>query len=109
MIELLETPKPHHADLEHYKEPLLASGEYEQPAEADTYPPISSRPRSRSKPAGIFIHPAESNLARADAVAVQLGLSGDTELVKANEYPADEEPWELGKGKDVARALLSRS
>jgi len=71
------------------------------------------RPRSKSKPdtLNIFIHPNESNIARAEAVAQELGLSGETELVKANVYHEPEhdgEGWELGKGRDVARGLLGR-
>ncbi|OCH95730.1 hypothetical protein OBBRIDRAFT_499489 [Obba rivulosa] len=112
-IELLETPKLQPAEerlLSSHHEYDRSSQEYSSPIGIETYPPpMSSRPRSRTKPESIFIHPAESNLARADAAAVNLGLSGDTELVKANEYPADEDSWELGKGKDVARALLGRS
>ena len=92
---------------EHIKEPLLRSSEDDRYASNSSYPPTRpNRPRSRSKPDSIFIHPNESNLARADAAAVQLGLSGDTELVKANVYPSDEDRWELGRGKDVARELL---
>ncbi|KAK7695109.1 hypothetical protein QCA50_002299 [Cerrena zonata] len=69
--------------------------------------PFVGRPRSKSKPTSIFIHPNESNVARADAAAQQLGLLGDTELVKANQYPAqDTGPWEIGKGKDMARELM---
>lgn len=69
--------------------------------------PVATRPRSKSKPSKIFIHPADSNLARADAVALRLGLGGDTDLVKGNQYPADAEPaWTVGKGKDIARELL---
>ncbi|KAI0082310.1 hypothetical protein K474DRAFT_1634430 [Panus rudis PR-1116 ss-1] len=72
-------------------------------------PQITTRPRSKSKPTSIFIHPNESNLARADAAAQQLGLQGDTERVKASVYAADDDvPWEVGKGKDVARELLGR-
>lgn len=68
---------------------------------------VIGRPRSKSKPTSIFIHPTESNLARADAAAQQMGLQGDTELVKASLYPAEEEAaWEIGKGKDVARQLM---
>jgi len=65
------------------KEPLLASDYYERPAEHASYPPqgITTRPRSKSKPDSIFIHPSESNIARADAAAVSLGLAGDTDLV----------------------------
>ena len=70
------------------KEPLLSSSEEAYALEGSSYPPLpSGRPRSRSKPESIFIHPNHSNIARADAAAVQLGLAGDTDLVKGNVYP----------------------
>ncbi|KAH0838105.1 hypothetical protein J3R83DRAFT_6350 [Lanmaoa asiatica] len=65
------------------------------------------RPHLRSKPDNIFIHPNESNLARADAVALELGITGDTELVQGNR--ADGRSWQLGKGRDVARETFGGS
>jgi hypothetical protein len=62
--------------------------------------------RTKSKPEAILIHPGDSNLARADAAAQELGIAGDTERVKANRYPVDQDAWEHGKGRDVARQLL---
>ncbi|KAG1784223.1 hypothetical protein EV702DRAFT_42415 [Suillus placidus] len=62
--------------------------------------------RSKSKPEAILIHPGDSNLARADAAAQELGIAGDTERVKANRYPVDQDAWEYGKGRDIARQLL---
>ena len=102
-------PISHHSSPEHVKEPLLPSpmdDRYSSEA-SSSYPPTrSNRPRSKSKPDSIFIHPNHSNIARADAAAVQLGLAGDTDLVKGNVYPADGETWEHGRGRDVARELL---
>ncbi|KAJ3845355.1 copper transporter [Lentinula raphanica] len=70
----------------------------------------SVRPRSRSKPESIFIHPQHSNIARADAAALQLGLGGPTERVSGGVYQLkDEASWKTGTGKDVARALLGTS
>ncbi|KAF9486479.1 copper transporter [Pholiota conissans] len=79
--------------------------------ECDYYPPktVQTRPRSKSKPDSIFIHPTESNIARADAVALELGLGGDTELVKGYSYTKEEPAWEIGKGKDLAREILQGS
>lgn len=88
------------------KEPLLSSSEESYALEASYPPPRSARPRSRSKPESIFIHPNDSNIARADAAAVQLGLVSDTDLVKGNVYPDDGETWEHGRGRDVAREML---
>ncbi|KAJ4485729.1 copper transporter [Lentinula aciculospora] len=80
----------------------------EQPFHDET--PDRQRPRSKSKPDGIFIHPQHSNLARADAAALQLGLGGPTERVSGSEYLLKEETsWKSGTGQDAARALLGRS
>ncbi|TFK56873.1 hypothetical protein OE88DRAFT_65969 [Heliocybe sulcata] len=110
IIEYYDAPQPHRNSRDMYstKEPLLDySPEF---SESSSYPlrmdQMKGRPRSKSKPESIFIHPNESNIARADAVALELGLGGDTELVKGNMYPDDDDAWELGKGKEVARALL---
>jgi hypothetical protein len=65
-----------------------------------------SRPRSKSKPAQIFIHPSQSNFARADAFALQRGLGGRTELVEDVGHPGSAESWREGKGQEVARELL---
>jgi hypothetical protein len=66
--------------------------------------------RSKPKPAGLFIHPTNSNLARADAVAVELGLHGSTNRVKALRTSCDSDDdgmmWEHGSGPEAARALL---
>ena len=90
---------------EHYaynEEPMYPPGE---PSARVTI----GRPRSKSKPTEIFIHPAESNLARADAAALQLGLAGDTSLVKGNIHSVDgNAAWKMGEGKDMARQIMSR-
>ncbi|KAH9923620.1 uncharacterized protein B0H18DRAFT_878503 [Fomitopsis serialis] len=69
----------------------------------------------RSKPDGlnIYIHPSESNIARADAVARELGLSSEedeeTGIYHGDAGTTETEPlWEPGKGRDVARSLLRR-
>ena len=69
--------------------------------------------RSRTKPADLFIHPNSSNLARADAVAVELGLHGSTEHVSSigaarisSDSDDHERTWDRGRGRDAARALL---
>ncbi|KAH8094726.1 hypothetical protein BXZ70DRAFT_947289 [Cristinia sonorae] len=91
----------HQSTQSQYQLPSTTSSSSTSPSSSRT------RPRSKSKPADIFIHPAESNLARADAAAQQLGVSGDTERVKSNQYPVDDDAaWEVGKGKDFARELL---
>lgn len=51
----------------------------------------------------------QSNIARADAVALEMGLAGETERVKANSYTREESVWEIGKGRDMARELLMGS
>lgn len=72
-------------------------------ADKRVYP--KTRPRFKSKPNDIFIHPAQSNLARADAVALQLGLGGETELVQGFKVP-EGSAWEVGEGRHLAREIL---
>jgi hypothetical protein len=69
--------------------------------------------RARAKPPGLFIHPNSSNLARADAVAVELGLHGSTEHVSgvgaarmSSDSDDHERTWDRGRGRDAARTLL---
>ncbi|THH29058.1 hypothetical protein EUX98_g5138 [Antrodiella citrinella] len=82
----------------------------EESTTQDTERTFSTHLRSKSKPMDIFIHPAESNLARADAAAQHLGVGGDTERVRSHQYPTvdddDDIAWEAGRGRDVARELL---
>jgi len=79
-----------------------------QPLLSQNQQPCKTRPRSKSKPDEIFIHPAESNIARADAVALELGLGGNTERVTSHHYHSRDMPtWETGKGRDVARQMLA--
>lgn len=44
-------------------------------------PLLPGEARPRSKPSDLYIHPNLSNVARADAVATELGLSGNTDRV----------------------------
>lgn len=67
---------------------------------------------NKVKPAGLFIHPNNSNLARADAAAVELGLHRSTERVEALRTSCDSDDddvmatWGKGRGRDAARNLL---
>ncbi|KAI1793055.1 hypothetical protein LXA43DRAFT_1092970 [Ganoderma leucocontextum] len=107
VIEFLDLGERPRSDNENanVKEPLLSSSEETYALEASYPPSRGNRARSRSKPESIFIHPNHSNIARADAAAVQLGLVSDTDLVKGNVY-ADGETWEHGRGRDAAREIL---
>ncbi|KAI6047853.1 hypothetical protein EDC04DRAFT_28333 [Pisolithus marmoratus] len=71
------------------------------------HPAEHRRVRTKLKPASIFIHPHESNLARADAAALELGIAGDTELVAGHRLL--DGAWESGKGRTVARELFGGS
>jgi hypothetical protein len=68
--------------------------------------------RGKVKPAGLFIHPNNSNLARADAAAVELGLHRSTDRVEALRTSCDSDDddvmatWGQGRGRDAARNLL---
>ncbi|KAG7452221.1 uncharacterized protein BT62DRAFT_290160 [Guyanagaster necrorhizus] len=70
--------------------------------------PTHSRPRSKSKPDHIFIHPTQSNLARADAAAFEMGIGGNTERMRGNMYTEEATTWEMGKGREGARALMGQ-
>lgn len=88
--------------LQHEESPLTGTN--------DSAPSPATRPRSKSKPTHIFIHPAESNLARADAAALQMGLTGDTERVKGNMHSMEgEAAWKMGEGKGIARQIMSQN
>jgi len=101
-----QSPPPHGADPFSMSHP-----DPDSESRSSSRPGTSSSSSGRkSKPTEIFIHPRESNLARADAAALHLGLAGDTERVKGNMYPVDNNAaWEVGKGKDLARELLRKA
>jgi hypothetical protein len=105
-FEYIDVTPAKSATYDKIRDPLLGSE-----SEDDAYN-MSARSwqlgtrRTKSKPEAILIHPGDSNLARADAAAQELGIAGDTERVKANRYPVDQDAWEYGKGRDVARQLL---
>ncbi|KAF8079002.1 copper transporter [Lyophyllum atratum] len=86
--------------------------------EADSEQPLLDRqselrlvtyPRSKSKPDNIFIHPNHSNLARADALASEMGISADTERVHVHKYEREDAAWNAGEGTDPARVPLGSS
>ncbi|KAJ7608650.1 copper transporter [Roridomyces roridus] len=95
----IELRTPHRRDLHNYTS-------IPEPDCEDVHATFQ-RPRSRSKPE-IFIHPMQSNLARADAAALTMGLANDTERVDGvgTRYPHEAAAWEAGTGPDVARSLL---
>ncbi|KAJ7508465.1 hypothetical protein B0H11DRAFT_1965167 [Mycena galericulata] len=99
--------------------------ELRTPRDRDSYTPLSesdttphsedasdSNPlrRPRAKPDAIFIHPTQSNLARADAAALTL-LGGDTTSRNGvdSRYLHADAAWEAGRGPDVARSLLGNT
>jgi len=98
-IELQRLPKP----------PSISRGLGPdlQPLLSQNQQLFKTRPRSKSKPDEIFIHPTESNIARADAVALELGLGGDTERVTSHFYSREVPAWETGKGRDIAKQMLA--
>jgi len=100
----LSLPQSTHDMHNSVTQPLLAREESVYPLKS-----VKTRPRSKSKPGDIFIHPAQSNISRADAVAQGLGISGDTDRVKGHSYTKDEPAWEIGKGRDIAREILHGS
>ncbi|EIM92618.1 uncharacterized protein STEHIDRAFT_89777 [Stereum hirsutum FP-91666 SS1] len=91
-------------------DPLLHPASSPTSLDKPQHPP-STRPRakSRCKPSSIFIHPNDSNIARADAVAVEMGIHGDTDRVRGSNTYTDTRgtAWEHGKGRDVARDMMA--
>jgi len=91
---------------------------HQSPMSFSPPPKHARRARAKSKPEHIVIHPRDSNIARADAFALRLGLGRETELVKDVGLMPMPAPgmdggdakagivWEVGKGKEVARELL---
>ncbi|KAI0320073.1 hypothetical protein OF83DRAFT_673976 [Amylostereum chailletii] len=117
VIEYLELPEtPRNPDKHSYPlhEPLLSSpipSPSDKSLQYQRHPTSRPRAKSKTKPTDIFIHPNDSNIARADAAAVELGLHGSTERVKAHVYPSVEDDdenagWTPGKGRNAARELL---
>jgi len=90
---------------------------YEQPSDhrnayyhLSSSPPRMRKAYAKTKPAGLFIHPNHSNIARADAVAAELGLRSQTERPQAPRTSSDSDGTETERARDrgheTARALL---
>ena len=110
----------------HSISPLQMSPSFQctPPLPSDRTDSVTTRPRSKSKPDGIFIHPRHSNIARAEVIAVGMGLGDENnEYVDASSYRYPRSPrqandmppcgnqrgWGAGNGRDVARGLLGGS
>jgi len=104
----------HHGSLEHSPPPPPPPSPPSPPPPASTMTP---RPRSKSRPDQLFIHPVQSNIVRAEAFAIQYGYSStNTELIDASSciYPAStgadnstaSRGWGGDKGREAARELL---
>ncbi|OJA10311.1 hypothetical protein AZE42_05193 [Rhizopogon vesiculosus] len=106
-FEYFDTTPANSTIYDRIRDPLLNS---ESEDDSYTLPmrskPTRTRPKTKLKPEAILIHPGDSNLARADAAAQELGIASDTERVKLNRYSGDQDAWEYGKGRDIARQLL---
>ena len=104
---------------------MSPSFQYTPPAAAEQSIPATAISRSKSKPNGIFIHPAHSNFARAEVIAVRMGFGiENNEYVDPSSYTYPRSPsqnsndtpvrdnrrgWGTGNGRDVARGLLAGS
>ncbi|KAF8640994.1 hypothetical protein AX17_000639 [Amanita inopinata Kibby_2008] len=64
---------------------------------------LNTRTRPRPRPDAIHIHPSESNVARADAFALELGLQSRESV--QNDHK-EGEGWEIGRGREAAMTLL---
>lgn len=103
---------------------MSPSFQYTPPIVSEQAAPPTTRPRSKSKPDEIFIHPTHSNIARAEVIATRMGFSTENnEYVDASSYtyprspsqnndtqvPGNQRGWGAGNGRDVARGLLGGS
>ena len=103
---------------------MSPSFQYTPPMISEQAAPPETRPRSKSKPDEIFIHPTNSNIARAEVIATRMGFSTDNnEYVDTSSYtyprspstnedspaPSNHRRWGAGNGRDVARGLLGGS
>ncbi|KAL1708295.1 hypothetical protein EV121DRAFT_254617 [Schizophyllum commune] len=100
-----ESLRPPPGSYEDAEEPLLERN----PAPIALGSVPRTRPRSKSKPDSIFIHPRFNNIARADAAALELGLGGTTDRVSDANYRRTDTSWKHGQGKQQARALLGHT
>ncbi|KAG1889467.1 hypothetical protein F4604DRAFT_1712496 [Suillus subluteus] len=105
-FEYIDTAPAKSVTYDKIRDPLLNSESEDDSYNMSTRSWQPKTRRTKSKPEAILIHPGDSNLARADAAAQELGIAGDTERVKVNRYPVDQDAWEYGKGRDIARQLL---
>ena len=101
---------------------MSPSFQYTPPAVSEQAAPPTTRPRSKSKPDEIFIHPKHSNIARAEVIAIRMGLGTENEYVDSSSYtypgspsqnqnndtsaPSNRRGWGRGNARDVARGLL---
>jgi len=100
---------------------MSPSFQYTPPVISDQSASVTTRPRSKSKPDGIFIHPKNSNIVRAEVIAVRMGFgTEDSEYVDTSSYTYPQTPsqasdmsahsnqrgWGAGNGPDVARGML---
>ncbi|KAL1748952.1 hypothetical protein HDZ31DRAFT_28601 [Schizophyllum fasciatum] len=96
-------------EYEDAEEPLLERNPAPIALGSVPQPRAATRPRSKSKPGDIFIHPRYNNIARADAAAMELGLGGNTDRVSDASHRHADAPWKHGQGKQQARALLGHT
>lgn len=106
LFEYVDTAPAKSTTYDKIRDPLLDSESEDDSYNMSTRSWQPKTRRTKPKPEAILIHPGDSNLARADAAAQELGIAGDTERVKVNRYPVDQDAWEHGKGRDIARQLL---
>ena len=103
---------------------MSPSFQYTPPMVSEQAGSPATRPRSKSKPDEIFIHPTNSNIARAEVIATRMGFGTENnEYVDTSSYtyprspsinddtsaPINHRRWGAGNGRDVARGLLGGS
>jgi len=104
VIEYLDAAPSSPPDSYQIDEPLLSG---QDTTEDRPYPAQHKRFRPK-KPEGIFIHPNDSNVYRADAVALEMGITGGTEYVNGSNHPRNEDGREHMEG-DKTREIPASS
>ncbi|KZP25380.1 hypothetical protein FIBSPDRAFT_950401 [Athelia psychrophila] len=90
-------------------EPLLG---VRTPDDSPTPPRVQHKraaTKPKNKPDGIFIHPNESNIIRADTIALEMSSTRDAELVKSPTQAPEKLPWEQGQANKAQGILASSS
>lgn len=101
-----ESPRSYHLDDD---EPLLGVRTLE---DSPTPPHVQHKraaTKPKNKPDSIFIHPNESNIIRADTIALEMSSTRDADLIKSPTQASEKLPWDQGQVNKTQGILASSS